>query len=359
MKLKQLILITLVLFTIILLFNCLEKGKRKSPKISVWMGEGKNHSVEYLKIQFNKLKKAGVDGVMYQCSIDRYPDVIKTADRTGLEIHAWQVILNCRDEYVMENHKDWFTISGKGKSTLDNPPFVGYYKWLCPSNEQVQDYLIEKVSRLADIEGLRGIHLDYIRYSDVILPKGLWSKYNLVMDREYPEFDFCYCDVCISNFKDQTGIDPSKLKDPSINKEWRQYRYDSITNLVNKLADIVHQKDKRLSAAVFPTPTIARTMVRQDWVNWNLDMVYPMVYHNFYEKDVSWIKDAVKEGINALNSKIPLISGLYIPKLDPDELVEAIDYSFENGAKGICLFGYEGMSEENWTNFTNTVKKYK
>jgi len=358
MKLKQLILITAVVFTPILFFNCLENRKSKSPKIFVWMGEGENHSDEYLKKQFNKLKKAGVNGVMYQCSVDRYPNVIKIADRTGLEIHAWQVILNCRDEYVMKNHKDWFTINGRGKSTLDNPPFVDYYKWLCPSNEQVQDYLIEKVSKLGDIEGLKGIHLDYIRYSDVILPKGLWSKYNLVMDREYPEFDFCYCDVCRDNFKAQTGIDPSELQNPSMNKEWKQYRYNSITHLVNKLSDAAHRKGKQISAAVFPTPTIAKKIVRQDWVNWNLDMVYPMVYHNFYEKDVNWIKDAVKEGVDALKGKMPLFSGLYIPKLTSDELAEAIKYAFESGAQGICLFGYEKMNEEHWKKFYNIVKKY-
>jgi hypothetical protein len=241
--------------------------KIKSPRFYVWMGEGKNHSDEYLETQFKKLKEADVDGVMYLCSADRYPGVIKIAKRAGLEVHAWQVILNCRDKQVMENHKDWFTINGKGQSSLENPPYVGYYKWLCPSNDQVQEYIAKRVSRIADIPGLKSVHLDYIRHSDVILPIGLWEKYDLVMDREYPEFDFCYCDVCIQQFKEQTGIDPSKLADPPQNEEWRQYRYDSITQLVNKLAEIVHQKGKLLTAAVFPTPNIAKKLVRQDWIN--------------------------------------------------------------------------------------------
>lgn len=196
-------------------------------------------------------------------------------------------------------------------------------------------------------------------YSDVILPIGLWDKYDLVMDREYPEFDFCYCDVCIQKFKEQTGLDLSGLEDPSQNKEWRQYRHDSITQLVNRLAEVAHQKGKLLTAAVFPTPTIAKKLVRQDWVNWRLDMVYPMVYHSFYEKDVAWIKEAVHEGIEALNGKAPLFSGLYIPSLEPDELAEAIDKSFAGGAAGICLFGYEGMNEDHWEKFIKVVKKHK
>ena len=331
----------------------------ESAKFYVWMGEGKNHSDDYLERQFKKLREAGVDGVMYMCSAERYPGIIEIADQAGLEIHAWQVVLNCREKDVMENHKGWFTINGRGESSLDYPPYVGYYKWLCPSNEYVQEYIEIKVSRLAGIEGLESIHLDYIRHSDVILPIGLWKKYNLMMDREYPEFDFCYCDVCLREFKTQTGIDPSKFEDPSLNKEWEQYRCDSITRLVNRLVEVVHQKGKLVTAAVFPTPAIAKKLVRQDWINWKLDMVYPMVYHNFYEKNVGWIKEAVHEGVEALNAKAPLISGLYIPSLDPDELGEAIAFSFEAGAAGICLFGYEGMNAEHWTNFIKAVKKYK
>lgn len=330
-----------------------------SPHFYVWMGEGNNHTDEYLKAQFQKLEEAGVDGVMYLCSPDRYPAVIAIANQFGLEIHAWQVILNCRDQDVMEKRTNWFTVNGKGESSLDHPPFVGYYKWLCPSNEEVQEYIVKKVDRLADIDGLKSIHLDYIRHSDVILPITLWDKYGLVMDREYPEFDFCYCNVCIRKFKEMTGIDPSKLDDPSQNKDWRQFRYDSITQLVNRLADVAHKKGKLLTAAVFPTPTIAKKLVRQDWIDWKLDRIYPMVYHSFYEKDVRWIKEAIREGVEALEGRAPLYSGLYIPGLNPEELTQAIDFSFAGGATGICLFGYERMQEDHWKIFIEAVKKYK
>ncbi len=358
MKFKYFLFLTLLFQFILHPVEGFTEQKSDSPVFFVWMGEGKDYSDEHVKEQFMKMKEAGIDGIMYMCSADRYPEIVPLAEQAGLELHAWQVILNCRDEKVMEDHNDWFTINGKGASSLIHPPFVGYYKWLCPSNEQVQEYIIGKISRLAEIKGLKSIHLDYIRYSDVILPMGLWSKYNLVMDREYPEFDFCYCDVCIRKFKEQSGIDPSRLEDPSLNADWKQYRYDSITELVNKLAAVVHQKGKLLTAAVFPTPAIAKKMVRQDWVNWNLDRIYPMIYHNFYEKDVNWIKEAVGEGVSALGGKIPLISGLYTPGLSPDELVKAIDCSFEGGADGHCLFGSEGMSEEHWKKFSEAAKKY-
>ncbi len=64
------------------------------------------------------------------------------------------------------------------------------------------------------MNGLGSYHLDYIRYPDVILPVALWPKYNLVQDKEYPEFDFCYCDVCRDEFKNASGVDPKAIADP-------------------------------------------------------------------------------------------------------------------------------------------------
>jgi uncharacterized lipoprotein YddW (UPF0748 family) len=328
------------------------------PKFFVWMGEGRNTSQDQIETRFKELSDAGVDGVMYQCSPDRYPDVITLAKPFGLEVHAWQVILNSRRKDLMENHGDWFTINGKGESSRDHPPFVGYYSWLCPSNEEVQDYLVKRISKLAETEGLKSVHLDYIRYSDVILPSGLWDKYDLVMDREYPEFDFCYCNICAAQFQKRTGIDPRKLEDPALNPEWRKYRYDSISRLVNKLADAAHNRGTLLTAAVFPTPAIAKKLVRQDWVSWDLDAVYPMIYHSFYEEDVEWIRKAVEEGVEALVGRIPLYCGLYIPALKPDELGRAVDNAFEAGAAGICLFDYGSLSEKHWEAFAEAVKKY-
>jgi hypothetical protein len=84
-----------------------------------------------------------------------------------------------------------------------------------------------------------------------------------------------------------------------------------------------------------------------------------MVYSSFYKKDVAWIEEAVNEGVEALDGKAPLYSGLYVPGLKPDELGKAIDNSFAGGAAGICLFGYESMNEDHWEKFITAVKKHK
>jgi uncharacterized lipoprotein YddW (UPF0748 family) len=106
------------------------------------------------------------------------------------------------------------------------------------------------------------------------------------------------------------------------------------------LAEVAHRKGKQITAAVFPTPALARKLVRQDWVRWNLDAVLPMVYHRFYNEEPEWIGRAVKEGVTALSPTRPLYAGLYLPDLKTQEEVAlAVQYALAGGAKGVSLFG--------------------
>jgi uncharacterized lipoprotein YddW (UPF0748 family) len=229
-------------------------------------------------------------------------------------------------------------VSRSGLSTAVKPPYVDYYKFMCPSRDEVRAYLRGVVGDLATVDGITSIHLDYIRYPDVILPVALWPKYNLVQDKEYPEFDFCYCDVCRERFRKIAGEDPKSLPDPPAHQAWLQYRYDTITRVVEELADVAHGGGKLLTAAVFPTPTIARTLVRQDWTKWKLDAALPMIYNGFYKEGVAWIERATREGVTALGGRIPLYAGLYVPDLPPADLAVGIEGAFAGGASGISVF---------------------
>jgi len=313
----------------------------------VWMDWQGDFSGKEWSRKFKELAKLGFHGIhLRQDDPQKMADVAPLAKKAGLEIHAWIIVMNIRSREVKEAHPDWFTVSREGKSSLDHPPYVGYYSWLCPTKEPVQTYLKEWAGAMAGVPGLDGVHLDYIRHCDVILPINLWEKYDIVQDQEYPPYDFCYCDDCRRTFEAQTGIDPMALEDPPSNKEWIQFRYDGITGVVSTIASEVHARGKKLSAAVFPTPDIARTLVRQDWTTWELDMVFPMIYHSFYREDVDWIGTATGEGVQTLDGAFPLYSGLFVPALSPDELARAIQVSIDNGAQGVTIFAERSMSKK-------------
>ena len=77
--------------------------------------------------------------------------------------------------------KSWYTVNRLGQSAYSTQAYVPHYKFLDPRNPQVQEYLINKYKEVAAIPDVDYVQLDYIRYADVILAKGLWKKYGLVM----------------------------------------------------------------------------------------------------------------------------------------------------------------------------------
>jgi len=296
------------------------------------------------------MKAAGIDAILIGGSADFYRRAVPAAAAEGLELHAW-IFAMMRGEHL-KTHPDWYAVSRAGVSTAAKPPYVDYYRFLCPSRDEVRQWLAGYVRELAAIDGLASVHLDYIRYPDVILPVALWPKYNLVQDKEYPEFDFCYCAVCRDRFMRASGIDPQHLADPPSHLAWLQYRCDTITDVVSLVANQVHAQKKLVTAAVFPTPTIARTLVRQEWTKWKVDALLPMVYHGFYKEEVPWVERATREGVEALAGRVPLYSGLYVPDLPPADLARAARFALAGGANGICLFQGNTLTPEHWRALT-------
>lgn len=228
------------------------------------------------------------------------------------------------------------------------------------------DFLCEQYRRIASIPTVDYVQLDYIRYPDVVLSEGLWKKYGLVMNGEYPKADYCYCDSCVAKFKRLTGIDIRQYTDPSKVEAWAQFRCDQITALVNRIAKTVHEKTgKKISADVFPGPnSYARWMVRQEWQKWDVDMLFPMNYNDFYIEPAGWVGRVTKEEVESLKGRnIPLISGIFICKdwrdkqnvidpeysgLLPSEIREAVESSLKAGADGISIFTPQDMTPEHW-----------
>ena len=97
---------------------------------------------------------------------------------------------------------------------------------------------------------------------------------------------------------------------------------------------------------------MADHMVRQRWDKWNIDEVYPMIYHGFYSEEVDWIGYATKQGVSDVKSKnIAINTGLYIPDFkSTDELKQAILLAKENGAKGVAFYDGPTLTADVFTN---------
>lgn len=331
------------LIVIVLLSSCSgnKSSKGDYPMFWTWMDYRPGMNFDSVCTVMNE---AGIDGVMLNAPApDDYRKAIPIAKKHGIEVYAWLWTMNLehgRDSMV-KVHPDWLSVNRKGESLANTNAYVGYYKFMCPALPEVREYIKNKVKAYCEVEGLNGIAIDYHRFVDVILPTTLWSRYGIVQDREYPEFDFGYHPEMIRIFKEKYGYDPREQEDPSADEKWLQFRCDQITEVANMIADVVHSYGKKMAASPFPTPKMARKMVRQDWGKWNLDIVFPMVYHNYYTGDISFISDCTLENARDKNSMTTLYCGM--TATNGPLMFKCMDEALNNGAKGVAIFTVGGL----------------
>ena len=340
----------------------LNKKASNLPDNWVWLRPDLKNTDDDWKRIFERIKSMGIDAILPQIygsneTLFDHPilpvkerwleRIIPLAHSAGLEVHAWMWTMILNNPTLIEKNPHWFSVNRNGEPAHTNPAYVGYYKFMCPCNEEVAAFVAGNVEALAKIEDLDGIHLDYVRQPDVILAEALQPKYNIVQDKEYPEYDYPYSENCRNQFKEKHGIDPMDLGDEAPNHAaWRQFRYDAVSNIVNNYCVPMARKyDKTITAAVFPN----WESVRQEWHKWDLDAFLPMLYQGFYNEDINWIGEQVKQAKNRLKNaknEKPVFSGLYMPDLPTvDDVKKAIEVAKANGAKGVAFFEYGGLKD--------------
>ncbi len=329
----------------------------------IWIGINTERSDDDWQRVFALMRASGIHAIVpevYNGSFAFFPSrqlpvktdvlgrLLPLARAAGLEVHAWMWCMPCFVPAVMEQHPDWYNVNALGESALDKPVYNAHYRVLDPSRPEVREWVQGIVKELAAISGLTGVHLDYIRHPDAILPSGLWQQNNVIQDKVYPRYDYGYTVYARQQFKKKHGLDPMQIKDPEQNRQWVQYRCDTVTDLVNHyLVPAAHATHKMITAAVFPGPTLARGMVRQDWGRWHLDAFLPMLYNSFYEAGPEWVRQQTREGVAAV--KRPLYSGLFVHNMDAPAFTQTIEAALAGGAVGISIFSLNGMDDAKWT----------
>lgn len=292
-----------------------------------------------------RMTETGIRGLILQCGPEQLERVVPIARKHGVTVYAWIWVLN--NGGIARQHPEWLDYNRNGESLRDKMAYVGYYKFLSPIIPGVRRAIEAQIERLAAVEGLAGISLDYCRYVDQILPTSLWAQYGIVQDREYAEWDYGYHPEMLRAFREQYGYDPSKLDDPSKDSLWFQFRLDRVTEVANRAAEIAHNHGMRISASPFPTPEMSRRMVRQDWGRWTLDVAFPMIYQGFYDADTAWIADCVRACV-AAKPETMICCGLFVPDFHKGQkptLTEAMEAALGAGARGIAFFTFDNLSE--------------
>lgn len=329
--------------------SAVENTKTTTPEkptftLASWVHAGETFQQEEWEHKFEYYNSLGISEVLIGGKPEILKQIVPLATKHKIKVHGWMWTLNRPGDSIAQQHPEWYAVNRKGQNSLEYRAYVDYYQWLSPFHPEARTYIKNNAKAILEVEGLASVHLDYVRYVDVILGAELQPKYNLVQHTEMPEYDYGYHPIAREGFKKIFGKDPIEMEHPELSPEWKQYRLNAVTSLVNEIAEMVHDKDGKLTAAVFPFPERARQMVRQDWDKWNLDTAYPMIYQSFYNENIDWIGFVTEQDVQ--QTDFPIVAGLYTPALrDANDFEKAIRLAYEKGAAGISIFTADDLNE--------------
>lgn len=268
------------------------------------------------------LKNDGFDPLAY---------AIDQAREHQIKVQAWVIVFNAtpldsklvQQNYIYRNHPEWITYNAQTQRMRSSAQF-GYF--IDPGIPQVQDYLLDVFSDIVSgYPELYGLHLDYVRYPDVI-----WGYHPISLRRFSTE---------------GRGL------------SWNQWRTQQVTEFVSRCRQRIKSINPNimLSAAVFADINEARNQYAQDWYSWLqdglIDRAYPMAYQmnlGIFERQMLHMIRAcnaadIVVGIRAWDTQGRNLMDTDDKPYCIDDVAARIKTIREYGFAGIALFSYEGL----------------
>ena len=219
--------------------------------------------------------------------------LLERANAAGLRVHAWVNVLSLSQNpgapIVAQIGRDAVLVDRRGRSLLDYPayevpaPDRAYYRmgtpglFLDPAAPGVADWLVALFGELVTrYPALAGLHLDYIRYPDV-LPFTPGTRFGVGLD-------FGYGEPSRARFARETGKRAPFANSLENADAWDDWRREKVSALVREIARTARARRPgiAMSAAVWSHADRAYLALEQDWRAWLeegwLDFAVPMAY---------------------------------------------------------------------------------
>jgi uncharacterized lipoprotein YddW (UPF0748 family) len=305
----------------------------------------------------SRVDAAPYRGILEGTGRDSLAELIPRAHAAGLRVHAWVNVLslagNTRSQLIADLGREAVLVDRFGRSILDYPkldvpePDRTYYRmgtpavWLDPSAPGVAEHLAATFAELlARYPELDGLHLDYIRYPDV-LPFVPGSRFGVGLD-------FGYGAATRARFEAETGLRAPFGTSLANANRWDRWRREQLTRLVATLraAATEVRAGVAISAAVWTYADRAYLALGQDWRGWLdaglLDFAVPMAY-TLDDRLLGYMAESfasVPEG-----DRIWLGLGVWLFSRNPQRALAQIRLVGEAGAAGDAFFSWDAIAD--------------
>ncbi len=213
--------------------------------------------------------------------------------------------------------------------------------WLDPGAPGVADALEAIVAELfRAYPALSGLHLDYIRYPDV-LPFSPGSRFGVGVD-------FGYGAATRERFERETGRKAPFGGSLSNANQWDDWRRERVSEVVRRTGAAARaaQPDVEVSAAVWAYANRAYLSLFQDWRGWidegAIDFAVPMAY----TRDDRLLRYLGHEATGGLGGdRVWLGLGAWLFAKTPERARAQLDFARSLSPAGISLFSYDALRD--------------
>jgi uncharacterized lipoprotein YddW (UPF0748 family) len=289
--------------------------------------------------------------------VDPLAALIGRAHSAGLRVHAWVNVLSLagnREAPLLQRlgptavHVDWYGRSLLDYPGLDVPPAErGRVRmgtpavWLDPGAPGVAEGVAAVFAELAArYPALDGLHLDYIRFPDV-LPFSPGSRFGVGLD-------FGHGAATRARFEAETGKRAPGPDGVGDGEAWDDWRRGQVTRVVKAIRDASFAAQPRLelSAAVSAYPERAYLSLFQDWRGWVDSGLLNFAVAMLYTRDDRLLRyeaGAYTGGVGGRKVWIGLGSWLFAGA--PQRAIEQIALVRATSPAGIALFSWDAIAE--------------
>ena len=265
---------------------------------------------------------------------DPLQTVMEECHKNNLEVHFWvdNYLIGSKESILAERFSFWLAKNRNNESSSD---FEKDKLFLCPTNDEVQDFLLNLYREMLIKYNPDGFHLTYLRY-----PIGTT-----------PDQSFCFCHNCRAKFFKEYEVDVAQIeldKSPEMKQKWENFKLNQIELFIQKLSSSLKsiKPELYLSIPIYPDPEASKQYMVQDWITYSEKGYFDFFVPSFYSEYLPEIeKYLVKySSVNMKINSIPAIGSYF--ELAPLNLINQIHLLEENGYKGNIIFYYDGLRRE-------------
>ncbi len=263
---------------------------------------------------------------------DILAEVIVEAHRVELKVIPWfeygfASSYNSQGGMLLRKKPQWTARDCKGNLLNKNG-----FEWLNALNSEVQDFLLSLILEVVnnyDIDGIQG---------DDRLPA-------LPSEGGYDK-------GTIEQYKQEFGQNPPQN---CKNRQWLQWRADILTDFLARLYQEVKAVNQNLLVSMAPNiHDWALKEYLQDsqaWLERGLvDIIHPQIYRRDFNSYKNIVHKLVKQQFTD-NTRARLAPGVLMKlgsyNINPDYLLQLIQYNRNSGIQGEVFFFYEGLRDNN------------